>query len=98
LDTGRRFELRWFLSFTKLDDRMPLWLSAVKNFFTLVLFCFALPASLFQSFLVWVFGGANSITNTLVTLMYYSLGVYITYRHSVWREKNLPVLKKITEK
>jgi len=97
LDTCRHFKFgKAFFSPVKFasDGRMDIWFSALGNMFKLFLFCFILPAGVFQYFLDWVFDGGNDVTEFIDFTVFYLLGVYITYRHAVWREKNLPLLSE----
>jgi len=87
-DTGRRIKAREF------NQDFDLWMSACGNFFKLSLFYTIVPFILF-SVLVRILGEAfndpivSNITISLFLIALYFLGVFITYRHSVWREENI---------
>jgi len=80
------------------DERMDLWYSANRNLFKLFIFCFLLPVAVLSGVLGSRFNEASDIAGWIVLAVGYMLGVYITYRHTVWRENNLPLLLKLKEK
>ena len=77
-------------------ENMDIWLRACGNLLILLIPVIILGA-LSSFFVEWVrfqsdFWG--TLVNTIQIVLIYIYGVYASYRHFLWREKNLPLLKK----
>ena len=83
---------------TKTPENFDLWTSACGNSIKLFLFYIIGPLILFSVSTPLIFGeaGEGPILSTILPLLLlallYFLGVYITYKHVIWRKKNIPHL------
>ena len=91
IDTSRR------IKFTKKNsyDNFVLWNRACLNFFKLVPLCVFIPpivAHLFSLFFLpetMEESIKHEIVDWISILFFYLMGVYATYKHSIWREENI---------
>ena len=99
LDTAIRVCFR-----EKKDTTDIMWLRALGNIMGLTIVVIALPMTLVGqlALLVESHFGRDSFFATAVRIILwislYFLGVYATYRHELWRRKNIPYLLKSKQK
>ena len=76
----------------KYQSKHDVWIRAVGNAFLLAIPLFFIPAFALGALIDYAenFGSALENTINIISLVIlYVLGVFITYMHTMWREKNL---------
>ena len=94
-DTAKRLTSLRRLKKEGLWSAMDLWYKALGNMFVLWIVFVMIPAGVFAAvagFLLEIIGYV--VWNVLALGYMYFAGVYITYKHHVWRQKNISHLLK----
>ena len=78
----------------KAPKALELNLSAVANAALLWVLCLMLPLAVLSAPLNWLNGRCAFMTEAGAACLFfaflYAAGVFMAYRHQLWREKNLP--------